>query len=156
MSVTRILQASMAALLLLAVAPAAAQTAPATQPGTATTQPGPCGPGYGNGIMGFLTTEQRLMHFAEVQKATADMSFNDARAYRQSLRSKVMAMSAAERQKFAADLSAKWSALTAAQQQKVRDDFAAYRGGHMGMGRGMGQGQGMGRGMGMGRGGCWW
>lgn len=152
MSITRILQASMAALVLLVGAPAAAQSAPAAQPAPAAAMPGPCGAGYGNGVMGFLTPDQRMMHFTEVQKATAGMSFDDARSYRLSLRSKVMAMSAAERQKFAADLSGKWNALTPAEQQKARDDFAAYRGGRMGMGRGMGKG----RGMGMGRGGCWW
>ena len=66
-----------------------------------------CGAGYGNGVMGFLTPEQRMMHFTEVQKATADMSFNDMRAYRWDFRNKVMAMNTAERKKFADDLAVK-------------------------------------------------
>jgi len=127
--------------------PSPAQPNPPTQPF--------CGAGYGNGIMGFLTPEQRMMHFSEVQKATAEMSFNDMRDYRRNFRNKVMAMSAAERKKFADDLSAKWNALPAAEKTKIQQDFTAYRGnGRWGMGPGIGRGMGMGRGMG--RGGCWW
>jgi hypothetical protein len=132
----RVLFLSLTALLLSFSAPA--QVAPPY-----------CGPGYGNGVMGFLTPEQRLMHFAEVQKATADMSFNDMRTYRWDFRSKVMAMSAVERKKFADDLTAKWNALPADQRSKLQQDFSAYRG--------SGQwARGVGRGMGRGRGGCWW
>jgi hypothetical protein len=109
-----------------------------------------CGAGYGNGVMGFLTPEQRMMHFAEVQKATAEMSFNDVRTYRWDFRNKVMAMSAAERKKFADELLAKWNALPADQRSKIEQDFTAYRG----SGR-WGRGMGMGRSMGRGRG-CWW
>jgi hypothetical protein len=95
-----------------------------------------------------------MMHFAEVQDATAQMSFNDMRDYRLSLRSKVMAMNAAERQGFADDLSAKWNAQSADQKLKIQQDFTAYHGnGPMGYGMGPGRGMGMGPGMG---GGCWW
>ena len=131
--------------------PSAAQTPPAYY----------CGGGYGPGVMGFLTPEQRMMHFAEVQDATAQMSFNDMRDYRLAFRSKVMAMSGAERQRFVDDLAAKWNALPADRKQKIEDEFTAYRGpmgAGMGRGRGMGRGMGpgMGQGMGMGPGGCWW
>ncbi len=137
--------------LLPVIAAAFLSTIP--QPAMAQPAPQPyCGAGYGNGVMGFLTPEQRMMHFAEVQKATAAMSFNDMRAYRWDLRNKVMAMSAAERKKFADDLSAKWTALSPDERSKIQQDFAAFRGSGRGMGRGMGHG--MGRGMGMG--GCWW
>jgi hypothetical protein len=147
MSFTRLaLPAVAAAFLGLFAQPAIAQPAPA--------QPY-CGAGYGNGIMGFLTAEQRMMHFAEMRKATAEMSFNDMRQYRLNLHNKVMAMSAAERKKFADDLSAKWDALSSDERGKIQQDFTAYRGTGR-WGPGMGMGRGMGRGMGMGRGGCWW
>lgn len=114
-----------------------------------------CGAGYGNGVMGFLTPEQRMMHFSEVQKATAAMSFNDTRSYRWDFRNKVMAMSATERKKFADDLAAKWNALPTDQKTKIQQDFTAYRGNGR-WGGGMGMGPGRGRGMGRGMGGCWW
>lgn len=140
-----LLPALAAAFLLIGSSqPTVAQPAPAAPT---------CGAGYGNGVMGFLTPEQRMMHFSEVQKATANMSFSDMRDYRWNFRNKVMAMSAAERKKFADDLAAKWNALTADEKTKIQQDFTAYRGtgrwgGGMGMGRGMGRGRGMG--------GCWW
>jgi hypothetical protein len=125
-------------------------------PGPIAAQAGPaqpyCGTGYGNGVMGFLTPDQRMMHFAEVQKATANMSFDDMRNYRLNLRSKVMAMNAAERKNYADDLSTKWNALSADQRAQIQQDFMAYRGSGR-WGRGMGMGRGMGHGMG---GGCWW
>ena len=104
-----------------------------------------CGAGYGSGVMGFLTPEQRMMHFSEVQKATAAMSIDDMIAYRQALRAKVMAMRAADRQKFADDLGERWPKLPAAEKSKIQQDFMTYRGHGRGMGRGMGRGRG-----------CWW
>jgi hypothetical protein len=119
------------------------------QPAPTAPPPPYCGAGYGNGVINFLTPEQRMMHFAEVQKATAEMSFNDARAYRWTFRDKVMAMSAAERRTFADDLAAKWNKLSAEEKTKVQQEFMTYRGsGRWGMGKGMGHR--------MGRGGCWW
>lgn len=125
--------------------PSVAQPAPTSQP--------LCGPSYGTGVMGFLTPEQRMMHFAEVQKAMANMSFNDMRVYRGDLRNKVMAMNGAERKKFADDLTVKWNVLPAEQHEKIQRDFTAYRGSGQ-WDRGMRMGRGAGRGMG--RGGCWW
>jgi hypothetical protein len=131
---------AVAFLLSASSQPAVAQPAPA--------QPY-CGAGYGNGVMGFLTPEQRMMHFAEVQKAVAEMSFNDMRSYRSEFRNKVMAMTAAERKKFANDLTVKWNALPSEQKAKLRQDFTAYRGnGRWGGAMGMRQGRSMG--------GCWW
>ena len=123
----------------------AAQTPPAPLP--------PCA-GYGGGFGGWLSQEQRLMHFSQMQKATAAMSFADARAYRVAEHQKIMTMSAAERDRFAADLTAKWNALSADEQQQIRQHFADWRANRPGRGMGMGRGPGMGRGMG--GGGCWW
>jgi len=141
MSIARFLFSAAVAIFLAAafVAPAPAQPY--------------CGAGYGNGIMGFLTPEQRVMHFGEVQRATAGMSFDDMRRYRLDLRSKVMAMTAAERRKFADDLFVKWNAMSTDEKVKLQHDFIAYRGsGRWGAGIGMGRGMGMGQGMS----GCWW
>ena len=133
--------------LLPAMAVAFFLSAP-SQPAVA--QPAPaqpyCGAGYGNGVMGFLTPEQRMMHFAEVQKAVAEMSFNDMRSYRSAFRDKVMAMTAAERKKFADDLTVKWNALPSEQKEKLRQDFRGN--GRWGGAMGMRQGRSMG--------GCWW
>jgi hypothetical protein len=149
MSIPRIVVPALVASLLAATsfAPSMAQTAPSQ------TQPY-CGPGWGGSPMNFLTSEQRMMHFAEVQKATAGMSFDQMRDYRLSMRSKVMAMTAAERQQYAAALSAKWNALSAGEKVKIQQQFTSFRNGRP-MGRGMGRGMGGGMGRGMG-GDCWW
>jgi hypothetical protein len=106
-----------------------------------------CGAGYGPGVMGFLTPEQRMMHFSEVQNATAGKDSDAIWAYRSGLRSKVMAMSQDERRKFADTLSVHWTALSPEEKAKIQQDFFAYRG----PGRGTGMGRGRGRGAG-----CWW
>ncbi|MDE1938221.1 MAG: hypothetical protein KGI68_04300 [Alphaproteobacteria bacterium] len=112
---------------------------------------GPCpayGAGFGGGPMGFLTPEERMMHFADVQKAAAGMSVDQMRAYRMAERNKVMGMSPAERQKFASDLKAKWDALSADQKSQLQQQMASFRANRPMMG-----GRGMGHG-GRGRGGC--
>ncbi len=149
MFLTRIILPVIAA-SLMATASFAATDQPATPPATCPAYGG----GFGGGPMNFLSPEERMMHFAEVQKATAGMSFDQMRTYRMTERNKVMAMAPAERQKYAADLKAKWEALPADQQSQVRQQMATFRANRpmMGGGRGMG-GMGMGHG-GMGRGGC--
>jgi hypothetical protein len=99
-----------------------AAAAPPAQPAT---------PGWGagrgpGGAMGFLTSEERLMHFAEMQKATAGMSFEQARAWRLGQREKVMAMTAAERTSYAAGLKQRWDALPAAKQAEIRQQAETY------------------------------
>ena len=108
-----------------------------------------CGVDYGTGVMGSLTPEQRMMHFAEVQQAVANLSPNDMRTYRSDLRSQVLAMMPAERMRFANDLTRKWKALPPAQKVKIQQAFITYRNdGLWGGVTGMRQGQSMG--------GCWW
>jgi Spy/CpxP family protein refolding chaperone len=108
-----------------------------------------CGVGYGNGVMSFLTPEQRMMHFADVQRAVANLSPNDMRSYRSQLRDTVMAMMPLDRKQFADDLTAKWKALPPEQKAKLRQDFTTYRNdGRWGGSTGMRQGKSMG--------GCWW
>jgi hypothetical protein len=108
-----------------------------------------CGVDYGTGVMGSLTQEQRMMHFAEVQQAVANLSPNDMRTYRSDLHNQVLAMMPAERMRFAEDLSRKWKALPPAQRAKIQRAFVTYRNdGLWGGDTGMRQGKSMG--------GCWW
>jgi hypothetical protein len=108
-----------------AAAPPPAQVAPGWGAGR-----GPGGP------MGFLTTEERLMHFAEMQKATAGMNFDQARAWRLGQREKVMAMTAAERANYAAGLKQRWDALPAARQAEIRQQAETFWNGRPRGGRG--------------------
>ena len=105
-----------------------------------------CGIGYGTGVMGSLTPEQRMMHFAEVQDAVANLSPNDMRSYRSALHNQVMAMMPAERMRFANNLTRMWKALPPAQRAKIQQAFIAYR--NDGLWGGLRQGKSMG--------GCWW
>jgi Spy/CpxP family protein refolding chaperone len=136
---SRFFMPALAASLLAAVAltPASAQTAPAPS-----SPPVFCG-GMGGGMGSWLTPEQRLMHFSEMQKATANMSFSQMSDYRYTMHQKIWNMSPAERQRFADDLTAKWNALTPEQKSALQNRMAAC-----GYGRGMGHGWGRGRGMG--------
>jgi Spy/CpxP family protein refolding chaperone len=108
---------------------------------------GGMGGGPGGGPMGFLTQEQRLMHFADMQKATAPMSFNQARDYRRSERNKVMDMPADQRNRYAADLKARWEALPAAKKAEIQQQATAYWNDRPRGGRGHGWGRH--------GGGCW-
>jgi len=106
-----------------------------------------CGIDYGSGVMGSLTPEQRMMHFAEVQNAVANLSPNDMRTYRSELHNQVMAMMPADRKHFADDLTAKWKALPLKQKAIIQQAFTTYRSNGLWAG-GMRQGKSMG--------GCWW
>lgn len=143
MFLTRMILPAVAASLLVTASFAAGdQPVPAQVPCPA------YGAGFGGGPMGFLTPEERMMHFADVQKATAEMPVDQMRAYRMAERNKVMGMSPDERQKFASDLKAKWEALPADQKSQLQQQMASFRANRPMMG-----GRGMGHG-GMGRGGC--
>ena len=91
-------------------------------------------PGVG-GMMQFLAPEQRMMMFADMQQATAAMTEEQRQAYRQSQRDKLMTMSDADRQAYAAGLQAKWDALSPDQQAKYRQQAQAFRAGHPMMAR---------------------
>jgi hypothetical protein len=92
-------------------------------------QPPACpvwGGGGQGGPMGFLSQEQRVMHFADVQKATSGMNAEQARSYRMTERDKVTAMTADQRAKYAADLKSRWDALPAAQKTELQQQAATY------------------------------
>jgi hypothetical protein len=93
------------------------------------------GPGQCRGVMRYLTPEERVMHWQEVQDAIGEMTVNKARAYRNKQCDKYTAMSPEEREKYAADLQAKWDALPEAEKIKLYHQALEFRGGR-GMGRG--------------------
>lgn len=89
-----------------------------------------------------MTSEQRLMMFADAKKATADGSL-DERDYRAMQRDKMRAMSEEQRQAYFADLTKRWNALPAAEQKKLKEEAEASRKTRMAQGGAMG-GPGMG------------
>ena len=107
---------------LLGSAALADNAAPATPPAM----------GGGHGMMrGIFTPEERIMLFADMFKATASMSDDQRRAYRDQQRTRIMSMSEADRTKFKADLDARWTALPADQKiamtTKMQSFMAARR-----------------------------
>jgi hypothetical protein len=93
------------------------------------------------GPMGFLTPDQRLMHFADTQKATASMTADAARDFRFKQRDKIMAMNANERAAYTADLTKRWNALAPDARAKIKTDADAWYA-QRPMGRGDGGGRG--------------
>ena len=85
--------------------------------------PPACPPHAARAFMGSLSPEQRMMHFADVQKATAGMSDDQARAWRESQHDKAAAMTDDQRAKDAADLKARWDALSAARKTEIQTSF---------------------------------
>jgi len=128
MSFSRVILPALAASFLV-TASFAADTPPA---------PPPHGD-YMGGFMHFLTPDQRTMLFAETHKDMAGMTDDQRHASREAQRAKFMAMTDADKQKFAADLQAKWDALPADQKAKIQQDMAAFRASHPMMGQGGGQ-----------------
>ena len=81
----------------------------------------------GHGMMrGMFTPEERMMLFADMSKATAGMTDDQKQAYRQQQRTRIMAMSDADRAKFKADLDARWNALPADQKTAMTAKMKAF------------------------------
>jgi len=83
----------------------------------------------GQGAMGMFSPEQRMMMFADAQKATADGSL-DMQDYRALQRDKLRAMSADQRQAYFTDLTKRYNALSPAEQKKLKDGALAWRKDH--------------------------
>lgn len=83
---------------------------------------------------GMFTREERMMLFADMHKATAGMSDDQKRDYRQQERGRFMAMSDSDRAKFKSDLDARWNALSddqkAAMTAQMQAIMAARHGDH--------------------------
>ena len=121
MSLSRLLVAAAAASLLSTAA--FADSTPAA-PGPMMGGPGMMG---GHGMMhGMFTPEERMMMFADGFKATAGMTDDQKKAYRDERRAKIMAMSDADRAKFKADLDARWAALPADQKASITAKVQAF------------------------------
>jgi len=112
------------------ILPALAASFLATASFAADAPPAPPPHGDQGGFMHFLTPDQRMMLFADTHKDTAGMTDEQRHARREAQRAKFMAMSDAEKQKFAADLQARWNALPADQKAKIQQDMAAFRASH--------------------------
>lgn len=84
----------------------------------------------GWGLMGALSPEQRMMRFELARQATANMTDDQRRAWRQADREKLQAMSAADRQKYLADLTAQWNALPADRKAEIQKMADQFRGNH--------------------------
>ena len=93
----------------------------------------------GHGMMhGMFTPEERMMLFVDGFKATAGMTDDQKKAYRDERRAKIMAMSDADRAKMKADLDARWAALPADQKASITAKVEAFRAAHANGGGGMG------------------
>ncbi len=142
-----------AALLMSAAAFAAdpAPAAPAYGPGMGMGMGMGMGSGLGPcgcyGVMRTLPPEERLMHFKEMHPANmGSMTVDHYLAWRKAKCDKLLAMTPAERQKYAVELKAKWDALPDSEKvqlyQKFLDRPFGMRGRGMGSGRGMRSGPG--------------
>lgn len=106
-------------------------TSAAYAEGASPTNPPTMGAEGGHGMMhGMLTPEERMMMFADMSKATANMSDDQKHAYRHEQRDRIMAMSEADRSKLKADLDARWNALPADQKADMTAKMQAFRAAH--------------------------
>jgi len=95
------------------------------------TNPPAMGAEGGHGMMrGMFTQEERMMLFADMSKATANMTDDQRHAYRHENRDRIMAMSEADRSKFKADLDARWNALPPDQKADMTAKMQALRASH--------------------------
>jgi len=85
--------------------------------------------GHG-GMHGMFTREERMMLFADMFKATANMTDDQKHAFRHEQRDRIMAMSDADRAKLKADLDARWEALPADQKAEMSAKMEAFRSAH--------------------------
>ena len=117
MPITRITLAAVAASLFLGSA-ARADSTPATAASP---------PGHAMMMHGMFTKEERLMFFADMFKASAGMTDDQKKDYREQQRARIMAMSDDDRTKLKADLDARWNALSADQKADMTAKMEAFR-----------------------------
>jgi hypothetical protein len=77
-------------------------------------------------MRGMFTREERMMLFADMFKATAGMTDDQKKEYRQQQRSRFMAMSDSDRAKFKSDLDERWSALSVDQKAAMTARMQAF------------------------------
>jgi Spy/CpxP family protein refolding chaperone len=75
---------------------------------------------------GMFTREERMMLFADMFKATAGMSDDLKKDYRQQQRRRLMAMSDSDRAKLKSDLDARWNSLPGDQKAAMTAKMQAF------------------------------
>jgi hypothetical protein len=105
---------SLSRLTLLAVAASFVATAALAE--DTSTPPASTLGGDHHMMRGMFTREERMMLFADMFKATAGMTDDQKKEYRQRQRSRIMAMSDSDRAKFKSDLDERWIALSVEQK----------------------------------------
>jgi hypothetical protein len=122
MTVSRIVLAALATAFLTGVAMADDTGAP---------PPSPQGEHHhGGGMHAMFTPQQRAMYMIRLRGETAGMSKDQRKAYRQSERQKLMAMSDADKAKMTADLQAQWDKLPPDAQTAAMDRMNRMRDRH--------------------------
>lgn len=125
MTVSRIVLAAFATAFLTSAAMADDTDAP---------PPGPQGEHHHGGgmraMMGMFSPQQMAMYMLRRRGETAGMSQDQRKAYRQSERQKLMAMSDADKAKMTADLQAQWDRLPPDEQTAAMDRMNRMRDRH--------------------------
>jgi hypothetical protein len=88
---------------------------------------GPGGPGGPGEMMKFLGPEAHMMLFERMHNATAGMNEQQRHDYMDKQMSAIKAMSAADKQKFAASLKAEWDTLPTARQNQIKKEMEEMR-----------------------------
>lgn len=121
-----------AAACLFGAAAAHAGDAPPAQPSNGGMMMGGHGGMGGGALRGMFSPEERMMMFADGMKATANLTDDQKRDYRQQQRQRLMAMSDADCATYKADLDKRWAALTPQQQTEIKDKIKAFMAARMG------------------------
>ncbi|MBS0472119.1 MAG: hypothetical protein JSR60_13680 [Proteobacteria bacterium] len=86
--------------------------------------------GHGSAMHGMFTPEERMMMFVDGMKATAGMTDDQKKAYRDKRRTDIMAMSDSDRAKFKADLDTRWNALPDDKKAEIKSKIMAFMAAH--------------------------
>lgn len=97
-------------------------------------------PPRGAGFFRTLSPQQKMMMFVDMRKATAGMTDDQKRLYRQGQRQKFAAMTDSERQEFAAKLQAEWDSLPDDQKESIKQQVMGWRAQHASRDGGGGEG----------------
>jgi len=115
---------SLSRLTLSAVAASFVATA-ALAEGTST-PPASTSGGDHHMMRGMFTREERMMLFADMFKATAGMTDDQKKEYRQQQRNRFIAMSDSDRAKFKSDLDQRWNDLSVDQKAAMTARMQAF------------------------------
>jgi hypothetical protein len=88
---------------------------------------GPVGPGGPGGPMNFLTPEEHIMLFADIQAATKGMNDDQRHTYMRTRFESFKTMSDGAKRAFAADLKARWDALPSPRKDELKKQVEEMR-----------------------------